>query len=86
MSIGGWSGSDDNVTLAQFQHFTGMEDKPNQRNLFAHRLNQGDILAGVEIEPGGVDKDDDMLVIHFKHDPSAAPLTIKAADQTGDSA
>ncbi len=74
------------ITLAQFQHFTGMEDKPNQRNLFAHRLNQGDILAGVEIEPGGVDKDDDMLVIHFKHDPSAAPLTIKAADQTGDSA
>lgn len=72
------------ITLAQFQHFTGLEDKPNQRNIFAHRLNQGDILSAIEIEPGGIDKDDDLLVVHFKHDPSAAPLKVSVVDPEGD--
>lgn len=62
------------ITLSQFQYFTGLEDKPNQRNMFAHRLNQGDVLSAIEIEPGGIDKDDDWLVVHLKQDPAAAAL------------
>lgn len=72
------------ITVAQFQHFTGLEDKPNQRNIFAHRLNQGDILSAIEIEPGGIDKDDDWLVVHFKHDPAAATLEVGTPKQPGD--
>lgn len=72
------------ITLAQFQHFTGLEDKPNQRNIFAHRLSQGDILSAIEIEPGGIDKDDDWLVVHFKHDSAAAALEVGTPQQPGD--
>jgi hypothetical protein len=72
------------ITPAQFQHFTGLEDKPNQRNIFAHRLDQGDILSGIEIEPGGIDEDDDWLVVRFKHDPAAAALDVGTPKQPGD--
>jgi hypothetical protein len=73
------------ITVEQFQHFTGLEHKPNQPNIFAHRLSQGDTLADIEIEPGGLDQDDDWLVVHFKHDPAAAPLTVQQLERRGDS-
>lgn len=73
------------ITMEQFQHFTGLADKPAQRNIFAHRLSQGDILSAIDIEPGGIDKDDDWLILHFKQDPAAAPLKVKAADRPGSS-
>lgn len=64
------------ITVEQFQHFTGLEDKPEQRNIFKHRLEQGDILSDVKIERGGLDEDDDWLVIELKQDPSAAQLRL----------
>lgn len=70
----------DRITMEQFQHFTGLADKPTQRNIFAHRLSQGDVLSDIEIESGGIDEDDDWLVVHFKHDPAAAPLKVQDLD------
>ncbi len=69
------------ITLTQFQYHAGLEDTPTHRNIFAHRLSQGDILSHVEIESGGVDEDDDWLVVHFKNDPAAAPLMVNASRQ-----
>jgi hypothetical protein len=64
------------ISLEQFQRFTGLEDKPTQANIFKHRLSQGDILSSARLEPGGVDEDDDWLVLELGRDPSAAPLTL----------
>lgn len=64
------------ITVKQFQHLTGLEDKPGQPNIFKHRLDQGDILSDVKIEPGGIDADDDWLVMELKQDPSAALLRL----------
>ena len=72
------------ITTEQFQNFTGLADKLTQRNIFAHRLNQGDILSDIEIEPGGIDEDDDWLVVHFKQDPAAAPLKVGISERPGD--
>lgn len=68
------------ITLEQFQHFTGLADQPTHRNIFAHRLDQGDILSNIRIEPGGLDEDDDWLLIDLKQDPSAAPLQLAAQE------
>lgn len=65
------------ITIENFQDFTGLGDKSGQPNIFKHRLEQGDILSDVKIEPGGIDEDDDWLVIELKQDPSAAPLRSK---------
>lgn len=65
------------ITFEQFQHLTGLEDKPGQQNILKHRLAQGDILSDVRIEPGGIDEDDDWLVMELKHDPAAALLLLK---------
>ena len=72
------------ITMEQFQHFTGLEHKPNQPNIFAHRLSQGDTLADIKIESGGTDEADGWLVVHFKHDPAAAPLTLRPLERRGD--
>jgi hypothetical protein len=61
------------ITSEKFQHRTGLEGK-NRSNLFKHRLEQGDILSGARLEPGGVDEDDDWLVFELARDPSASPL------------
>ena len=71
------------ITLTQFQYSTGLEDKPTHLNIFAHRLSQGDILSHIEIESGGVDEDDDWLVVHLKNDPAAAPLAVNASESPG---
>lgn len=65
------------ITVEKFQHFTGLDGKPGQSNIFKHRLEQGDILTDIKIESGGIDEDDDWLVIELKQDPSAAPLQSK---------
>ncbi len=73
------------ITLDQFQHFSGLDDKPTHRNIFAHRLNSGDILSSVRIESGGLDEDDDWLVIDFKHDASASLLKLADDKQPSES-
>ena len=72
------------ITTEQFQEFTGLVDKPTRRNIFAHRLNQGDILSGLEIVPGGIDEDDDWLVVHLTRDPTASPLKVGVTVIPGD--
>ena len=64
------------ITPDQFNHMVGMKETPTQKNLFKHRLDQGDVISSVRIEPGGIDEDDDRLVIELARDPSAAPLTL----------
>ena len=64
------------ITQEQFQQSTGLKDKPGSRNILSHRLEQGDILSKVQIESGGLDEDDDWLVLEFTSDPSAAPLRV----------
>lgn len=65
------------ISLEQFQHFTGLSETPTQANIFRHRLAQGDILSDVKIEHGGIDEDDDWLVIELEQNPSAATLRLK---------
>lgn len=70
------------ITPAQFNHMVGVKETPTQMNLFKHRLDQGDVISSVRIEPGGIDEDDDRLIIELTRDPSAAPLTLsKPQDQ-----
>lgn len=70
------------ITPDQFNHMVGMKETPTQKNLFKHRLDQGDVISSVRIEPGGIDEDDDRLVIELARDPSAAPLALlKQQDQ-----
>ena len=70
------------ITPDQFIHMVGMKETPTQKNLFKHRLDQGDVISSVGIEPGGIDEDDDRLIIELARDPSAAPLTLfKPQDQ-----
>lgn len=64
------------ITVEQFQHFTGLDERQGQCNIFKHRLEQGDILTDVKIEHGGLDEDDDWLVIELRQDPAAALLKI----------
>ena len=65
------------ITVERFQDATGLKDKPGAPNIFKHRLEQGDIISDIKIEPGGVDEDDDWLVIELKEDPSAGLLKVK---------
>jgi len=70
------------ITLEQFHHFSGLENGSTKRNIFAHRLDQGDTLSSVKIEHGGLDEDDDWLVIDLQQDPSAGPLKLSDAPST----
>lgn len=60
------------TTVEQFRASIGQRD--GEKNLFAHWLDQGFIMKEVCIEPGGLDKDDDYLLISFGKDPSALPM------------
>lgn len=69
----------DQITLEQFQHFTGLKETSTRGNLLAHRLRQGDVLSSVSIEPGGLDEDDDRFVFELKTDPAASLLKLPEA-------
>jgi hypothetical protein len=64
------------ITVLQFNHMIGMKETQTQKNLFKHRLDQGDVISSVRIESGGIDEDDDRLIIELTRDPAAAPLTL----------
>jgi len=72
------------ITTKQFRDGIGLADKPALKNIFAHRLERGDVLSRIDIEPGGVDEDDDWLVVHFAQDPAASPLKINNRESPGD--
>ena len=63
------------ITEEWFQnyHTNGGQDA----NLFAHWLNMGMTLSGVEMAPRSVDEDDDHIILHFSDDPAARPFKLK---------
>jgi hypothetical protein len=63
------------ISTEQFLQSSGLAGG-NRPNLLAHRLAQGDIISSAAFEHGGVDEDDDYVVIELSPDPSA--MTLKA--------
>lgn len=53
-----------------------MGQRKGEANLFLHWLNLGLTLSDVKVEPGGLDEDDDYLILTFSDDPSARKLRI----------
>ncbi|MBM3553571.1 MAG: hypothetical protein FJX45_17925 [Alphaproteobacteria bacterium] len=68
------------ITLDQFRYLLG--ERPGESNRIQWCLEKGMTLTAVEIEPGGLDKDDDHLVLSFSDDPAARPLRLK--DESGE--
>lgn len=62
------------ITAERFKSNLG--DKNGRENLFKHWLDLGYTLKSVEIESGGVDIDDDWLVLTFCDDPAARALKL----------
>jgi hypothetical protein len=60
------------ITPEQFRFRLG--ERKGEKNLFQHWLDTGYTLSLVEVEYGGIDEDDDYLVLHFSDDPAARPL------------
>lgn len=70
------------ITAEQFR--SRIDQRKGEVNAFQRWLDQGYTLAGIGVESGGVDKDDDFLVLSFSDDPAARPLRLQ--EKTGDSA
>lgn len=62
------------ITLDQFRYLLGERAGASARIQWC--LEKGMTLTAVEIEPGGLDKDDDYLVLSFSDDPAARPLLL----------
>jgi hypothetical protein len=62
------------ITAEQFRFALGERD--GEKNLFKHWLELGMTLSDVEVESGGVDKDDNYLVLKFSDDPAARVLQL----------
>ena len=59
-------------------HFNDMIDMkggPNRTNFFKLCLERGEVMSNIRIESGGLDEDDDRLIIEFSKDPSVSPLS-----------
>lgn len=56
--------------------FLSQLDCGGRSNIFAHWLNRGMTLSGVEMGERNIDDDDDCLILHFRDDPAARELTI----------
>ena len=63
------------LTPEQFNHMIGMDGSRSRANLFKLCLERGEIISSIKIEPGGLDEDDDRLVVEFSKDPSASRLS-----------
>lgn len=48
---------------------------PGARNLFEHWLKLGHVISDARFESGGVDADDDYVILEFRRDPAAAEFT-----------
>jgi hypothetical protein len=68
------------LTQEHFQHAIGMDDARGRANLFKLCLDRGEVISAIRLEPGGIDEDDDRLVIEFSKDPSASALSIGPAE------
>lgn len=63
------------INTEQFNYFTGMDSSPNKLNIFKLCLERGEVISNIKIESGGLDEDDDRLVVEFSKDPSASRLS-----------
>ncbi|MCR6635112.1 hypothetical protein [Devosia sp.] len=57
------------ITPEQFAHFMGDRDG---QNLFARMLDAGMTFEDITFQSGGIDEDDDKIVLHYSDDPSAS--------------
>lgn len=59
------------INETQFRRFIGeSEDGPSIKRF----LDQGYTIQGIQFEAGGIDDDDDCIVLEFAHDAAAAPF------------
>jgi hypothetical protein len=66
------------MTPEQFRHFMG--ERPGQANLFHHWLGMGYTIKAAKLEDGGIDADDDFLVLTLSDDPAARSLKLKPTE------
>jgi hypothetical protein len=58
----------------QFMRRVGLDD----RNVFKYHLDLGETISSIDLNPGGLDEDDDQIVIGFSDDPAARHLKPRA--------
>lgn len=68
------------MTAEQFRRQIG--EGPNQKNFFKHALDTGKTLQGISFQSGGLDEDDDQMVLTLADDPGARPLRLPDRDQS----
>lgn len=75
------------LSTDQFNQMVGMDDTPNSVNLFRLCLERGEVISAIKIESGGLDEDDDRLVVEFSTDPSASLLSrnMRISERSGGS-
>lgn len=61
------------LSPAQFRSLIGDDDSKNR---FQHWLDAGKTISDATFEPGGLDRDDDFLVLTFSDDPGAREFTV----------
>jgi len=47
----------------------------DEHNAFKYHLDKGETIHSIALKPGGVDADDDQIVVEFRDDPAARPLS-----------
>lgn len=57
------------ITAEQFSHFLGHKEG---ENLFARLLDSGITINNITFRSGGLDEDDDKVVLHYARDPGAS--------------
>lgn len=62
------------ISEERFRAILGMSAKDT--NIFKRWLDGGRMISGAELVPGGVDEDDDHLVLRFRDDPAARDLRL----------
>lgn len=67
------------ITADQFRREVG--ERPGEINFFKHWLDSGMTIQGLSYECGGLDEDDDHLVIKLGDDPSARSLRLPSRDR-----
>lgn len=53
-----------------------LDPRDEGRNIFKTWLDLGFTISDAELEPRGVDEDDDHLILHFTDDPAARPFKL----------
>lgn len=66
------------ITAEQFRREVG--ERPGETNIFKHWLDAGKTIQGLAFEPGGLDEDDDHLVLTLANDPGASPLRLRPTE------